>query len=338
MLRLLTGLAVLGALVAGLWLGGETWAARRAAEAIAQSPQIEATSVTPLRRPDGFGLRLEAPVLQGPGAALSLPWAELSAAPTAPFTARLILPQAGQLQLPGASVVLAAAAPAARLTVAPLREMAVDAAHLSLDGLQLDGAPAAGPVRLDAALARLGHDAPRAAHAGYDLTLAAEDLSAGLLALLGLDARALPGPVSAQGAARLWLDAAPRLQEGAPAPRPVGFQTAGLDLASADLSVRVVGRLAADEAGLAEGRLAVFTRDAGAIVDQLVALEVIPGGAALLLHAGLGQIGRAEFPEGPYAGPAIPAPGEGELRLPLSFAGGQMSLGAVPLGPAPRLR
>lgn len=337
MLRLLTGLAVLLALVAGLWLGGETLAARRAAEAVARSPLVEAAAVTPLRRLTGFGLRLDAPVLRGPGAAISLPWAELSAAPTAPFTARLVLPEEGQLQLPGATVAIAAAAPAASLTVAPMRDMAVDAAQLSLDALRLDGVEAAGQVRLDAQLRRLGHDAPLAARAGYDVSVSAEQLAVELLALLGLDATALPGPVSANGAARLWFDAAPRLQEGAPAPRALGFQTAGLDLASGDLTVRVVGRLAADEAGLAEGRLGVFTRDADAIIGQLVALEVIPGGAALLLRAGLGQIGRAEFPEGSYAGPAIPAAGTDELRLPLSFADGQMSLGAVPLGPAPRL-
>lgn len=337
MLRLMMVVALLVALVAGLWVGGETLAARRAAELVARMPQAEAAAVTPLRRLDAFGLRIDAPVYAGGQAALHLPWAELSLAPAAPRTLRLVLPGEGQLRTGGGDIAIAAAAPEASVTVAPLRDMVIDAAHLALRDLAVDGTAAAEMVRLDARLRRLGHDAPRAARAAYDASLRVENLAPEALALAGLDAATLPGPLSAAGEARLWLDEAPRLQRDAPRPGLAGFETSGLDIASGDLSVRVVGRLSADASGLAEGRLAIFTRDAEPIIQQLVALEVIPAAAALLVRAGLTQLGRADFPEDAAAGPAIPLPAEGELRLPLSFAGGQMSLGEIPLGPAPRL-
>lgn len=339
MLRLMMGVALLLALVAGLWLGAETWAARRAAALIAEAPEVDAAAVTPLRRLDAFGLRVEAPAVTGAGLALELPHAELSLAPTAPRTLRLTLPGEGRLRTGAGDVALAATAPEASATVAPLRDMAIDAAHLSLRDLRLDGRAAAETLQIDARLRRLGHDAPRPARAAYDLALEAAGIAPEALALGGLDAAALPGPLAATGALRVWLDDAPRLQQGARRPQLAGFETQGFDLATGDLQIRIVGRLGADASGLAEGRLAVFTRDGEAIIRQLVALEIIPAAAALLVRAGLTQLGSTDFPEaaGPLSGPAIPAPAEGELRLPLTFAGGQVSLGAIPLGPAPRL-
>lgn len=339
MVRLVVWVVVIVAALAGLWLGAESWAAQRAAQAIAQSPRIEAAGVTPLRRPQAFGLRLAAPSYGDGRLRLDLPWAELSLAPSAPRTARLSLPSEGRLRLAGAEHALALRDPEAWLTLAPLRSMAIEAGQLSARDVQLDGQPVAARLEIGARLHRLGHDAPRPAVAAYDMPLRIEGASPEALALLAPHLATLPGDLTVLGQVRVWLDAAPRLAADAQVPRPVGFETAGLELISGEVAVRLVGRIVPDAQGRAEGRLALYTRDAGPIIQQLVALGIIPPGAALLARAGLGQIGRADFPEGDAAspGPAIPAAAEGELRLPLSFSDGQVMLGAVPLGPAPRL-
>ncbi|MFN3273100.1 MAG: DUF2125 domain-containing protein [Paracoccus sp. (in: a-proteobacteria)] len=334
----LIGVTVVAILGAGLWLGGETVAADRLRQHIAQSPALDAASVTPLRSPEGMGLRLEAPAVGDARAGLALPWARLLLSPTSPTTLQLDLPPEGRLTLDGRVHDLTAGAAQALLSVAPLRGMVVDALHIEARDLRIDGMALARQIDLDLAMQRLGHDAPRPARASYDADIAIDGMAQAGLSQLGLQAGELPGDLSAQGVVRLWLDGPLRPGQARP-PQLVGGQTDGLTLASGDLSARIVARLAADEAGFAQGRVALYTRDAGAIVDHMAELGLIPDGARLLLRAGLSQLGRAGFAQGdaPQPGPDFPEATGDELRLPLLFQDGQMFLGTVPLGPAPRL-
>lgn len=329
--KLIFGTALAASLGGAIWLGAETVAADRVRDALIDSPVMDAQRVEPLRNREGPGVRLVGPQLRSPGMALDLPWAELIIAPLSPTRPRLSLPQEARLTLRGRSLDLAADSAGAELGLSPLRQMAMDDARLSAIGLRADGLDLAGLVDGTMSLQRLGHDAPRLAGAAYDLSLRVEDVTPEALDLLGLPG--LPAAVSGDGQGRLWFDSAIFPQSGQ-VPRLVGLQTDQAQLRIGDLTLRIVARIVADEAGHAEGRVALYTRDAEAMLDQLVTIGIVPAQAALPLRFGLAQLGRAELP--PVAGqPELPQPGAGELRLALDFRDGQTFLGPVGLGPAP---
>lgn len=334
----LIGVAVIAALGAGVWLGGETLAADRLRQQIAQSPEMDAAAVTALRSTEGMGLMLTQPVLGDARTGIALPWARLLVAPTALTTVQLDLPPEGLLTLDGQPHSLMAASTQASLGLSPLRGLAVSSLNLAARDLQIDGLPLAGLINLDLVMQRLGHDAPRAARAAYDAEIMLEGMAPAGLGQLGIAAEALPGDLSAQGALRLWLDGPLQPGQAQPA-RVIGGQTDGLILSSGDLSVRIVARLSPDAAGFAEGRVALYTGDAAAMIGHMAELGLIPDGARLLIRAGLDQLGRAEFPQddAPMPGPDFASASGDELRLPLVFQGGQVFIGAIPIGPAPRL-
>ncbi|MFN3524560.1 MAG: DUF2125 domain-containing protein [Paracoccus sp. (in: a-proteobacteria)] len=334
----LIGVAVIAALGAGVWLGGETLAADRLRQHIAQSPGMEAAAVTPLRSTDGMGLMLEAPILGDGLTGIALPWARLLLAPTALTTVQLDLPPESTLTLDGQPHALTATSTEASLGLSPLRRLAVNALTLAARDLRIDGLALAQMIDLDLVMQRLGHDSPRAARASYDADITLDGMSPAGLAQLGIAAGALPGDLSAQGVLRLWLDGPLQPGQARPA-RLIGGQTDGLILTSGDLSVRIVARLSPDAEGFAEGRVALYTGDAPAMIGHMAELGLIPDGAQLLIRAGLSQLGRAEFPQSdaPMPGPVFAPAASDELRLPLVFQDGQVFIGAIPIGPAPRL-
>lgn len=346
--KALIGTVVVAALGAGLWLGGESLAADRLRAHIAQTPEIEAQSVTPLRSTAGMGLRIEGLSVGDINAGLALPWAVMRLHPLSPATLQLDLPPEATVVHGGLVHDLTAARREARLGLAPLSGMAVDSLDMALGGLAIDGTALAEEAGLTLSLARLGHDSPQAARAAYDARVAAQGITQEGLARLGLNLAALPGDLAAEGSMRLWLDgplnaASPGAGASNPA-RIIGGRTEGVTLRSGDLSLRILARLVPDGQGYALGRVALYTTDARAIIDHLVELGVLPEAASLLALAGLDQLGRAEFSDetagselARVAAMAFPAATEGELRLPLEFRDGRAWLGQIPVGPAPRL-
>lgn len=324
------GLAV--AVVVGGWLGAETLASRQLAAVIAADPALQAAEIRPLRDPARLGVALRDLRLEDPAMGLRLRWAALSLRPLSPLTARLDLPEALTLVQAGQERRLGLSAPDAWLALAPLNGFAPRAMRVSARDLTLDGQPLAGGFRLDAALVPLGAQAPRAARAAYDVTLALEEGEPAALDSLGFGAGLLPGPVAGSGTVRLWLDGVPA--PDAPAPQLVGWQTPGVEIAAGGIGLRLVGRLARDAQGRAEGQVALYSADSQAMIDMAAALGLIPDGARLLIRAGLSRL--SETPVDPaLPGPALPEPAEGELRLPVIFRDGQIVMGGVPVGPAP---
>lgn len=89
----------------------------------------------------------------------------------------------------------------------------------------------------------------------------------------------------------------------------------------ADVSARGAVTLSAD--GIPEGRVEVTARNWSDLLDFAVARGLVDARTAPTVRKVLGQLALA-------SGDAA------ALKLPLVFAGGRMSLGPVPLGPAPR--
>jgi hypothetical protein len=87
---------------------------------------------------------------------------------------------------------------------------------------------------------------------------------------------------------------------------------------------RVTGDLVADAGGLAEGRIKVELTNGAALVPALVAAGLVPPGLAPTLST---MLRRMQDQAGP----------DGKLTLPMVMGQGVMSLGPLPLGPAPRM-
>ncbi|WP_102107276.1 DUF2125 domain-containing protein [Oceaniglobus roseus] len=91
-----------------------------------------------------------------------------------------------------------------------------------------------------------------------------------------------------------------------------------------DMSLRAAGRLTPDANGRAEGEITVKATEWRQMVGVAVSLGLVPGGASDRVIRALELMAR----------------GTGDakvLELPLTFADGRVSLGPVPLGPAPFL-
>lgn len=350
---------ILAALLGVVWLGGESWMASRATTAIEAREDLSAASVTPLREPRRIGLHLAEPAFKGAAGgqplAVDLPWLDFWVSPAAPHELHADLPDTAQLDMAGTQVAVQMTGAGASLRLAPANNMALSRASLQADAVQLGGQPAIGAVSAQARLISLGHDAPRAAGAAYDIALRLDQADPTTLAQLGLPPLALPGLLSVDGDLRLWLNEAPgpaALQGRGAAPHLVGFRSSGLNLTLGDLSARLLGEVTADDQGRAAGRLALYTKDSEGWLAAAADAGLIPGSGVLLGGAMLQNL--SAMPMQPEAAAdtdrpsatarvvstggdfTFPDPAEGELRLPIFLRDGQIFLGAIPIGPAPQ--
>ena len=168
--------------------------------------------------------------------------------------------------------------------------------------------------------------------------LAAENLRAAIrraeiagITLSGVPARIVTsGEVLPARGERFYLDATVALDrpldrvaaiEGVQV-RAVDIRSLALDWGPAGMSGR--GEVALDSDGLPEGRIELSFRNWRAVLRLATALGLVRAETAPTVERALEGLatlgGNAEV-----------------LSLPLVFAGGRMSLGPVPLGPAPRL-
>ena len=359
-MRILLVLLLIPAASLGVaWLGGESWMASRATAVIEARDDLTAHAVDPLREPSRIGVHLiEAGydgLVEGQPAGLKLPWLDLWVSPTTPYELRATLPDMVELVMNGALIALQMQGAGASLRFAPSNNMALSRASLQADAIELGGQSAISALSASAKLMGLGHDAPHAAGAAYDIALRLDQADPAVLAQLGLQPLALPGLLSADGGLRLWLDAAPGrgvFQGRAARPQPVGFRSTGLNLTLGDLSAHLLGEITADDQGRATGRLALYTKDSQGWLKAAADAGLIPGSGILLGGAMLKSLSatpmqsetvsqtdghsataravssRADF--------IFPDPAEGELRLPIFLRDGQIFLGAIPIGPAPQ--
>ena len=332
MRRLLGSVLLIAAAIVGLWIVAENWAAGRLRDLIADRPEMQAAAVQPLRAPSRIGLRLDRPEIRQPGMGLSPDWLELWLSPLSPLTAVAVPAGDGWLDLSGQRLPYTLADTRAQVALSPLNRMAVS--HLALNGgpLNIDG-----QVLLNRLQAQADLDGISPEGAAYDLHLMLDGLQGYRLALLGLAPLALPGVLSVEGDGRVWLDRALGGQEGGEMPRLLGFATTGIEVRLGDLSARLIGRVRQGGDGRAEGRVALYTPDAEGFIQAAATSGLIPEDGQMLARAMLKQMNRMPMPAALTPdGLDFPDPAATETRIPLVFRDGQMFLGVMPVGPAPR--
>lgn len=324
-MRRVLWLAVL--LVAGmgaLWVGGESWLAGQAQKVISAQPALDAGEVRPLRDPRRIGIRIDQPGYQDGVMSLSLPWADLWISPLKPQETRLTLPDRGVLRL-GAQEHDLTMQRAEGLVRQPLLGGPVARADLRVEGLALDGRAVLETLDLRVREGALAQDAPAGAVSVYDAALSLRDFAGDRLLLPGLPPLPVSGGMSLEGSLRLWLDQEVAVQTlaGPVPPRLMGVETGDLVLQLGDHRARISGRIQPDAAGRAEGKVAIQTENAQAILDAAFDSGLLPASGRFLARSMLSRLSRGSGPEG------------GELRLSLTMRDGRMMLGPVPLGAAP---
>ena len=326
-------LLIAGSLAAA-WLGGETWLAREAARRIEADPRIESAAVTPLREIDRVGLHLAEVGVETPQGTAQLPALDLWAAPTSPNEFHATLPPQMTVPLGGQPRQVAAQNAVLTLRVSPGNDMAISRAAAASGAVTVDGAALLTALDLDARLAPMGADAPRAARASYVLSGRAEGLTpGGVIAMPPAIAGA--GAMSAEGTGRVYLTAPLKPQQAEP-PQVVGLASDGVTLQLGDRTARLTGHLAADDEGRAQGAVFVYTADPRGWLDLAAAAGAIPQGAVALAGTAL-DAAAALQPDLPPGTPVPAEPAKGELRIPLIFRDGQSFMGPIPLGTAPLL-
>lgn len=156
MRRLLVLAVVFVAILAGLWLGGETLLARQLRKAAAQDPGFQIGAVTELRELRRIGVHLTDLRIDRPTGALTLPMAELWLAPSRLTEARLTLPDTATLETAAGPKVLGLSGAGADLRLRPLSGLTLGSMGLHSGAMTLDGAALANGVKVSAELGRLG--------------------------------------------------------------------------------------------------------------------------------------------------------------------------------------
>lgn len=330
MRRLLAPLIVLALVLGGLWLGAESLAAQQLRRIAAAQPAAKLETVQELRDPRRLGVRALAVEMQTDLGRVELSQAELWLSPLRPSELRLALPPRAVLDPGSGPLDLGLGDAAARLRVQPLNGLAMASARIEAGPLTVEGAALATRLRADAVRRDLDADAPAGAAAAYDLDISLDDLEPGLFATLPL-----PGRLSLAATGRVWLDALPRPATLDPdrSPLPVGLRLDDAELRLGAVQARILGRIEADAQGRARGRLVVYTSDAESLLQAAATAGLIPPRVVVLAGTMLKNISDLPLPED--AGLRFPPAAKGELRLPLNFADGRMSLGPMVLGPAP---
>ncbi|QYK42956.1 MAG: DUF2125 domain-containing protein [Paracoccaceae bacterium] len=326
---------VVGAAVlwGGLWFAMATAVSRGTAAAFdqmsAQGLLAERAGIAVNGFPNRLDLTVTEPRLSDPvtGTGWTAPFVQVFTLTWKPWHIIAAFPPEQRLALPGASVTLASDRLQASLVVQPSAALPLDRLAVAGDALHLTLAPgAAAPATLAVRTLRLGtrRDPSRADthEIGLDLSGIAPDPA--FFAALP-PGTTLPGEIDRLRVVAFAGLSAP-LDRFAGDARP---QLLRLDLREASLGWGGIafwaeGSLAPDAEGFAEGRIDIRLTGWRAALDAAVAAGLIRPEIAPTW---------AEFARRL----AETSPDPDRLDLPLTLGRGRMSLGPLPLGPAPRL-
>lgn len=205
--------------------------------------------------------------------------------------------------------------------------LTLDRSDVTLDGLRLTSTLGwSAEIERGNLTTRSSTAAPPEAHA-HDVTLAATGYAPPAALKRALDpAGLLPARIEGVrmdmtvGFDRPWDRRA--IEERRPQPRSVEIRS--LDAEWGTLALRAAGRVDIDGEGVPEGRITIRAENWREMVGLAVNAGVIPAGLSRTLERGLEIL-------------AALGPNPEVIDAPLSFQGGFMSLGPIPLGPAPRV-
>ncbi|GHG25111.1 DUF2125 domain-containing protein [Paracoccus aerius] len=311
-MRIIRWLLLALLLLTGLWFAAEPLLVSQARKG------VPADSIAAQPGPGRLGLTLKGVMLPTQTGLFTLPSLDAWVTPLAPLTLRAILPDSAVLEDAAGRRQISMNGAKARIKLSPLGGT-LKQMQAQFDALGLDGVDLSGPGRVT--IRAVGDD--RVPGAAYQAQLDLADLR-------------LPQIAAATGGLRIWMDRPLGLNAGPEAPMVQGIMTEGLDIDARGLALRIAGLLQKGPDGRAEGRLAIYASDPGALLDNAVDHGLLPPQARLLVGAMLNRIGQADFtgPLLPGQPPMPPAP-QGQLRIPVEMRDGQMLLGGIQVGQAP---
>ena len=325
-MRLILWLALgLGILWGGYWFvgakavrsGTETWFAdQKAAGLVADNTGISVTGFADRFDMTVNGIHLADPVS---GWGWQAPFAQVFAMTWKPWHLIAALPHSQVIEVPGGQkVTLNSARLMASLLMRPT--MALPPERLVVEGETLALSSEAGwTAEAEKVVLAAENDPTRAntLHLGADVTglTMPEDLAhlpdlGPLITALHIDTFAtLSVPID-------WVMSDPQVLDVTV--REVHLAWGAIDLTAS-------GALKADANGMAEGKIDLALKGWRSLPALVVALGLVPPKNEVTVQRGL------EFLSKTGKDPAV-------VNLPLIFKSGEMSLGALPLGPAPRLQ
>lgn len=315
------GVAVLAALWSAWWFAGSTAFERGAVAAIeaarARGWQIGYDDLSVAGFPNRFDTTIDAPRVTSPDGSFgwSAPFVQVFALSWRPNHLIAVAPNEMTFDLaPGTLAVtstdLRASAALSLSTQPELLRATVAGTGLATAGLGLDATLETGQL----AMRQAGGEGE------YDVALALAALRPGEALRAAIDPFATLPPVVGALDVDIHATLDGPLGAGA-APRLLALDLRGARLAWGDLRAEATGRVTFDPAGVPEG---------------VVSLDVAGWQAALRLAASAGALPPERLPL-VTAGLAGMAAEDGRVTLDLTLEGGEMRLGPIPLGPAPRL-
>lgn len=325
MKRLLMLVTMIVAALTAAWFAAEPWLVNQAKRQMAQRSDMSVGAIAAMPGASRLGLRASDVEWRAGGVAVAAPLLDLWVTPLAPTTLTAALPR--QVEWGDDLQHMLLGIDRGRAALRPsLRNGQVRHARIDFAGLTLDGQPLAGQGQILARLADAG-DMP-GAQSAYDI-----DLAIAPVAGFGT----VPGMT---GQTRIWLDRALDADWAASGQglHPLALRSDGLTLTMGDLTMRMLADLRADADGRISGRMAIYTTDAGAVLDMAVQAGILPPNVRVLARTMLNRIGRMPFATAPAPDEmAFPEPAEAMLRLPLQAREGRLFLGPIEVGPAPML-
>ena len=326
-MRVLTWVVVIAALAwGGVWVvASRTLQAQAEAWLATPGNTVQADAVRVQGFPNRLDLVLTAPRLADPasGIAWAAPFAEVATLVYKPWHLIASLPPGQRIDTPGGGAILDSTRLQASLRLTP--STALPLAHLGLTGdalrLTLDSGEAIALDSLRIAMAQL-----EGQPATYSLALEALRLAPDPGFLEALPARSPLPPEAEALRLRVTLGFTAPLDRFAAEAMP-GLTAITLDEASltwGPIRATASGTLTADADGFASGRLALSLEGWQAALDAAAT-------AGLMTPEDLATASD-------LASRAATAAGTPDrIDLPLTFTGGRISFGLIPIGPAPRL-
>jgi hypothetical protein len=333
MRKLLYLLILVSALWSGYWFAGSTVLRNGAdqwfADQAARGMTAEKTGLTVSGFPNRFDLTVEGVVLSDPqsGIGWQAPFVQVFAMTWKPWHIIAALPPDQVIRLPDQDIALASTGLRASLRSKPSTDVPLAAAIIESDSLlatsskgwSVGAARSVASISADEEVEGAG-DQPNA----YVLALDIADFAPGPLEPIATKAN-LPPTISAlRIVATATLTAPLDRRAGDVRPQIVTLKLDDCSLAWGDLGVTAKGELAPDPAGFAAGRIEIAVTNWDRLVPVLVAANAIKPEVAPTVQNMLGALAR----DG--GDPMV-------LKLPLVLKDGRMSLGPLPLGPAPML-
>ena len=314
---------VLGVLWGGYWVAGsvalqkgaEAWFAGQVADGrIASSSKIEVHGF-----PNRFDLTVSDVHLADPvsGFGWDAPFAQVFSMTWKPWHLIAALPNAQTFVLPDQQIGLASTKMQGSLKLVPGTALALDA--VVVDGADLVATSSAGWV-LAAARAELATRQDASVANGHEVNLTVTGLvpDAALLAGAGgLQATIETAQIDLVAGFTAPIDRF----AGASKPQLAALTLKDGQMRWGDLVITVKGAVVADASGLAEGRVDIHIENWRKLLAPAVAMGLIKAEVAPTVENMMQLL----------------AQGGTALDLPLVMKAGRMSLGPIPLGPAPRL-